>query len=213
MGEELIGNLGYGTPQSDTKHQKLLKCILTRNSKLYLGKVYTEEKIKELNEEEVEKLFNNYEAKLSGQMVKSLGCSIINMYSMGACSVLGITNQDALSEDLENDPFLNSALQRFTCELYYRFGSFLAPLSVGIITSRHYLLSEHNKNGERTSETGDNKNEGDEKKTSKLEGPGGAPLGEVIGAVITVGVLGFWFGFGAALGSKVVNNLEERISR
>ena len=166
MAEELIGNLGYGIPQSDTKHQKLLECILTGNSKLYLGKVYTEEKIKELNEEEVEKLFNNYEAKLSGQMVKSLGKSIINIYSMGACSVLGITNQGALSEDLENDPFLNSALQRFTCELYYRFGSFLAPLSVGIITSRHYLLSEHNKNGngeqERTSETEDNKIGGDE---------------------------------------------------
>ena len=148
MTEELIGNLGYGTPQSDTKRQKLLECVLTRNSKLYLGKVYTEEKIKELNEEEVEKLFNSYDAKLSGQMVKSQGRSIINMYSMGACSVLGITNQDALREDLENDPFLNSALQRFTCKLYYRFGSFLAPLSLGIITSRHYLLSECNKNGE-----------------------------------------------------------------
>ena len=111
----------------------------------------------------MEKLFNNYEAKLSGQMVKSLGRSIINIYSMGACSALGITNQDALSEDLENDPFLNSALQRFTCELYYRFRSFLAPLSVGIITSRHYLLSECNKIGERTSETGDNKNGGDKK--------------------------------------------------
>ena len=92
MAEELIGNLGYGTPQSDTKRQKLLKCVLTGNSKLYLGKVYTEEKIKELNEEEVEKLFNNYEAELSGQMVKSLGRSIINMYSVGACSELGITN-------------------------------------------------------------------------------------------------------------------------
>ena len=163
MAEELISNLGYGAPQSDTKHQKLLECVLTRNSKLYLGKVYTEEKIEELNEEEVEKLFNNYKAKLSGQMVKSPGCSVINMYSMGACSALGITNQDALSEDLENNPFLNSALQRFTCELYYRFGSFLAPLSVGIITSRHSLLSERNKNGERTSEMGDNKNGGDEK--------------------------------------------------
>ena len=165
MAEELIGNLGYETPQSDTKRQKLLKCVLTRNSKMYLGKVYTEEQLAKLSEEEVEKLFNNYEAKLSGQMLKSLGRSIINMYSMGACSVLGITNQDASSEDLENDPFLNSALQRFTCELYFRFGSFLAPLSVGIITSRHYL-SERNKNGERTSgtsETGDNKNGGDEK--------------------------------------------------
>ena len=160
--EELIGNIGYETPQSDTKHQELLECILTGNSKLYLGKVYTEGQLAKLNEEEVEKLFNNYEAKLSGQMVKSLAKSVINMYSMGACSALGITNQDALSEDLENNPFLNSALQRFTCELYYRFGSFLAPLNVGIITSRHYL-SERNKNGERTSGTGDNKNGGDEK--------------------------------------------------
>ena len=165
MAEELIGNLGYETPQSDTKRQKLLQCILTGNSKLYLGKVYTEEQLAKLSEEEVEKLINNYEAKLSGQIVKSLGHSIIDMYSMGACSALGITNQEALSEDLENDPFLNSALQRFICELYYRFGSFLAPLSVGIITSRHYL-SEHNKNGERTSGTGDNKNGGD-KKTAK----------------------------------------------
>ena len=110
MAEERIGNLGYDPPQLNTKRQKLLKCVLTRNSKLYLGKVYTEDQLAKLSEEEVEKLFNNYEAKLSGQMVKSLGCSIINMYSMGACSVLGTTNQDALSEDLENDPFLNSAL-------------------------------------------------------------------------------------------------------
>ena len=36
---------------------------------------------------------------------------------------------------------------------------------------------------------------------------------EVIGAVISLGVLGFWFAVGAALGSKVVNNLEELISR
>ena len=210
MAEELISNLGYGTPQSDTKHQKLLECVLTGNSKLYLGKVYTEEKIKELNEEEVEKLFNNYEAKLSGQMVKSLGWSIINMYSMGACSALGITNQDALSEDLEYDRFLNSALQRFTCELYYRFRSFLALLSIGIITSRHYL-SERKKMENVEQET--IKMEEMRTQPSKLEGLRGALLGEVIGAVITVGVLGFWFGVGATLGTKMVNNLEELISR
>ena len=133
--------------QSDIKRQKLLECVLTGNSKLYLGKIYTEDQLAKLSEEEVKKLFNNYEAKLSGQMVRSLGCLIINMYLMGACAALGISNQDALSEDLENDPFLNSALQRATCELYFRFGSFLAPLSIGIITSRHYLY-ECNKNGE-----------------------------------------------------------------
>ena len=61
---------------------------------------------------------------------------------------------------------------------------------------------------------------------SRLKGPGGALLGEVIGAVVSLGVLGFWFGVGATLGTKMgpcgglrshrdpmVNNLEERISR
>ena len=181
-------------------HQKLLKCILTGNRKLYLGKAYTEDQLAKLSKEEVEKLFNNYEAKLSGQMVKSLGRSIINMYSMGACAVLGITNQDALNEDLENDPFLNSALQRFTCELYYIFSSFLAPLSVGIIMSRHYL-SERNKNGERTNGTiamGD-------------RGPKRELLSS-IGLFIGTRLLGFWFGVRAPLGAKMVNSLEELIS-
>ena len=71
MAEDIFS--GYESPQSDSKRQKLLECILTENSKLDLGKVYTEEQLKKLNEEKVEKLFNNYEAKLSGQMVKSLG--------------------------------------------------------------------------------------------------------------------------------------------
>ena len=75
-------------------------------------------------------------------MVKSLGKLIIKMYLMGACTVLKMINDDAVSEDLEPDPFLNSAHRRFTCELYYRLSSFLVPLSVGLIISRHYL-SEH----------------------------------------------------------------------
>ena len=147
MAEASIDNLMPDTPQTDSKRQKLLECVLTGNSKLYLGKIYIEERVNNLSDEEVDKLFNNYEAKLSGQMVKSLGKSTINMYSMGTCTALRISNQDALSEDLENDPFLNSALQRFTCELYYRIGSFLAPLSVGLITSRYYLSEHSNKNG------------------------------------------------------------------
>ena len=83
MAEEI-----FSGPESDTKRQKLLECVLTGNSKLHLGKAYTEDQLAKLSEEEVEKLFNNYEAKLSGQMVKSLGCSIINMYSMGVCASL-----------------------------------------------------------------------------------------------------------------------------
>ena len=50
-------------------------------------------------------------------MTKSLGKSVINLYSNVACSVLGVSNQQDLSNDLECDPFLNTAMQRFTCDL------------------------------------------------------------------------------------------------
>ena len=56
---------------------------------------------------------------------------------MGACAVLGISNQDALSKDLESDPFLNSAFQRFTCELYYRLHTLLLLSPVALVPLVH----------------------------------------------------------------------------
>ena len=120
------------------KRERLVACVLSGNSKMYLGKEYTEAQINEMDCNDVYTLLNRYESVLSAQMTKSLGKSVINLYSNIACSVLGIDNQQELSTDLEYDPFLNTAMQRFTCDLYYRFGALLAPLSVGIITGKHY---------------------------------------------------------------------------
>ena len=92
MAEESINDLLLEVPYypliSDVKRQKLIECVLTGNSKQYLGKAYTEEQVNELSVEEVDKLFSNYDAKPSVQMVKPLGKSVIRMYSMGACAVL-----------------------------------------------------------------------------------------------------------------------------
>ena len=79
-------------------------------------------------------------------MVKSLGKSIIRMYSMGGLCSFKNEQSSALSEDLESDPF-------------HRFGSFLVPL---LITSRHYLSENdiknegtngNNKSDERTADS------------------------------------------------------------
>ena len=120
------------------KRERLVACVLSGNSKMYLGKEYTEQQINEMDCNSVNTLSNRYESILSSQMTKSLGKSAINLYSNLACSVLGVGNQQELSTDLECDPFLNTAMQRFTCDLYYRFGALLAPISVGIITGKHY---------------------------------------------------------------------------
>ena len=125
MANEIINDLEFqevphDPPKSEVKRQKLIECVLTGNGKEYLGKAYTEEQVNKLSAEEVDILFNIYEAKHSGQMLKSLSKSIIKMYSMEACTVLETANQDALSEDLESDPFLNSALHaKFSIDLVH----------------------------------------------------------------------------------------------
>ena len=120
------------------KRESLVACVLSGNSKMYLGKEYTEQQINEMDYNSINTLLNRYESILRAQMTKSFGKSVINLYSNIACSVLGVGNQQELSTDLECDPFLNTAMQRFTCDLYYRFGALLAPVSVEIITGRHY---------------------------------------------------------------------------
>ena len=134
------------------KRERLVACVLSGNSKTYLGKEYTEEQINKMDCNDVNTLLNRYESVLSAQMTKLLGKSVINLYSNIACSVLGVGNQQDLSDDLECDPFLNTALQRFTCDLYYQFGALLAPVSVGIITGKHHAKNSITKLNDRNSD-------------------------------------------------------------
>ena len=135
------------------KRERLVVCVLSGNSKQYLGKEYTEQQINEMDCTNVNTLLNRYESVLSAQMTKSLSKSVMNLYSNITCCVLGIGNQQELSTDLESDPFLNTALQRFTCNLYYRFGALLAPVSVGIITGKHYAKNSITKLNDGTCDT------------------------------------------------------------
>ena len=135
------------------KRERLVACVLSGNSKMYLGKEYTEQQINKMDYNSINTLLNRYESVFSSQMTKSLGKSIINLYSNLACSLLGVGNQQELSTDLECDPFLNTAMQRFTCDLYYQFGTLLAPISVGIITGKHYAKNSITKLNDGTCDT------------------------------------------------------------
>ena len=132
------------------KRERLVASVLSGNSKMYLGKEYTEEQINKMDCNDVNTLLNRYESVLSAQMTKSLGKSVINLYSNLACSVLGVGNQQELSINLECDPFLNTAMQRFTCDLYNRFGALLALIFVGIITGKHYAKNSITKLNDRS---------------------------------------------------------------
>ena len=61
------------------KREKLVACVLSDNSKQYLGKEYTEQQINEMDCTNVNALLNRYESVLNAQMTKSLGKSVINL--------------------------------------------------------------------------------------------------------------------------------------
>ena len=69
---DLLLGVPRDLPKSDMKQPKFIECVLTENSKHYLGNAYTKERVNEPSAEEVDKLLSNYEVKLLGQMVKSL---------------------------------------------------------------------------------------------------------------------------------------------
>ena len=64
------------------KRERLVACVLSGNSRMYLGKEYTEEQINKMDCNNVNTLLNRYESVLSAQMTKSLGESIINLLAV-----------------------------------------------------------------------------------------------------------------------------------
>ena len=61
------------TEESDVrdKRETLIACVLSGNSKQYLGKEYTEQQINEMDCNSVNTLLNRYESILNAQMTKS----------------------------------------------------------------------------------------------------------------------------------------------
>ena len=59
------------------KRERLVACVLSGNSKMYLGKEYTKEQINKMDCNDVNTLLNRYKPILRAQMTKSLGKSII----------------------------------------------------------------------------------------------------------------------------------------
>ena len=64
------------------KRERLVACVLSGNSKMYLGKEYTEEQINKMDCNDVNTLLNRYESVLSAQMTKSLGKSVILIFKL-----------------------------------------------------------------------------------------------------------------------------------
>ena len=108
-------------------------------AKQYLGKSFTVDQIDALDDAEIQKLYARYEARLGAAMTKMLGSAALQLYAEVASMFFPIPaeNQPALNADIKADPFVGHALSSATCELYHRYGMFLAPLTVALKIMKH----------------------------------------------------------------------------
>ena len=107
--------------------------------------------------QEVDKLYCRYEARLGASMTKTLGNSFINLYVMGVSKYFNVENPPKLLEDLEEDPFINHALTSVCCELYCKYGMYLALFTAMLTTAKHINFNK-NKNAIEKNESGSSEN-------------------------------------------------------
>ena len=99
----------------------------------------TAAEVEEMPEEEIAKLYQRYEAWLGVTMTRALGASALQAYSLNTGTVLPIPkeNRPRLVEDLKSDPFVTHALTTACCELYHRYGMYLAPVTALLPSAQH----------------------------------------------------------------------------
>ena len=122
------------------KHrERLIALVVGGKANVYLGQSISVDKIEGLSNGEVEKLYARYESRLGATMTKTLGQSICSLYALVAGRYLPIPfeSQDSLRSDLEKDPFVGHALTTITCELYHKYGMYLAPITAALTTAKY----------------------------------------------------------------------------
>ena len=141
--EELLQNTELNEDdKQDTKRERLSAIVAGGGSKQYLGRDLQLSDIDTMTAEQINKLYCRYEARLGASMTKTLGNSFISLYVMGVSKYFNVVNPPKLIQDLEEDPFINHALTSSCCELYYRFGMYLAPFTAMLTTARHIDFTE-----------------------------------------------------------------------
>ena len=141
------------------KREKLLTIVVAGKSKAFLGVDIAPDQVQALSPEEINTYFFRYERVLGSKMVNSLGKTIIKMYSKVMSHFVGVDSEDDLSHDLHQDPIISHSLGSVACDLYYRFGTLLAPMAAGLITFNHLNFSSIKSKQPHANECGDQSND------------------------------------------------------
>ena len=131
--------------QQESKRERLSAIVARGGNRQYLVRELQLSDIDKMTPQQLDKLYCRYEARLGANMTKSFGNSFMNLCVMGVSKYFNVINPPKLLEDLEEDPFINHALTSVRCELYYKYGMYLALFTAMLTTAKHINLNK-NKN-------------------------------------------------------------------
>ena len=140
------------TDSTTMQRERILAVISGGNSKKVFGKQYTTIEIESLSDKDLIRLYARYEAYIGGIITRSLKETLCSTYIKAVeifCPPLTkgrvkLENSDQLMESLSENPLIDITLSSLACGLFHKYGSFLTPIAVGLITSNHLTLNSTN---------------------------------------------------------------------
>ena len=137
--------LATGTGTTSQHRERLAALAAGGRARQYLGKPLSVDQVDKMDEKELEKLYSRYESRLGAAMTRTLGAAALQLYTSVASMLLPIPpeEQPELLSELESDPFIEHVVSGATCELYHRFGMYLAPVTAALTTLRHCRFGQH----------------------------------------------------------------------
>ena len=120
---------------------RLVGIAVAGKSQEFLGKNITSDEIERLDQNELRKLYARYENRMGGLVTKSLKRHVVVAYTKLVGWLLPkslvIADTDALEVSLNEGPFIDIALEKWSCGMYHRFGHMLGPLEAVLLTGNH----------------------------------------------------------------------------
>ena len=120
-----------------TKKERLYSLAACGKTKQCLGVEFNWEQVQQMSANDIEKYHSRYESQLGARMVKSVGQTVLSLYTRVVSHFAPIDSERDFMHDLSQDPVLTRTLESLGCDLYYRFGTLLAPVIMGLITFNH----------------------------------------------------------------------------
>lgn len=175
--DELLGEMSLVQPEGegDTKRERLISMVCGGKSAHYLGKNYTPDEIRNFPDDKINTLYGRYESRLGAAMTKTIRSSILGLYTHIAGRFFHIHEDDVpkFRSELDEDPFIDHAISGVCCELYYKYGMFLAPITTAITTAKYCQIKNkcNINDGNRGNNSGEDEGGGDFSSTSPYATP------------------------------------------